>query len=108
MYADKITKSIAKTLEETERRREIQQAYNEKHGIVPKTIRKEVLEIIEATVADSKVPKHGRKKQETVAADVTKKTIAELTMEMKKAAELLQFELAAQLRDEIRKLGGDI
>ncbi len=108
MYADTITGSMQRAISETERRREIQQAYNEEHGIVPKTIRKEVHEIIEATVADSKVPKHGRRNAEVKAADVTQKTIAELTTEMKKAAELLQFELAAKLRDEIRKLGGDI
>ena len=108
MYADTVTGSMERAISETERRREIQQAYNEKHGIVPKTIRKEVHEIIEATVADSKVPKHGRRNPEKSAADVTQRTIAELTTEMKKAAELLQFELAAKLRDEIRALGGEI
>ena len=106
MYADTITGSMERAISETERRREIQAAYNREHGIVPQTIRKEVHEIIEATVADSKVPKHGRRKPET-PADIREKTIAELTTEMRKAAELLQFELAAKLRDEIRRLEGE-
>lgn len=106
MYADTITGSMQRAISETERRREIQAAYNEKHGIVPQTIRKDVHEIIEATVADAKVPKHGRRKPET-PIDIKEKTIAELTTEMKKAAELLQFELAAKIRDEIRRLEGE-
>ncbi len=106
MYADTITGSMQRAISETERRREIQAAYNEKHGIVPQTIKKDVHEIIEATVADAKIPKHGRRKPET-PMDIKEKTIAELTTEMKKAAELLQFELAAKIRDEIRRLEGE-
>ncbi len=106
MYADTITGSMQRAISETERRREIQAAYNCEHGIVPQTIKKDVHEIIEATVADSKVPKHGRGKIES-AADIKERTIAELTTEMKKAAELLQFELAAKIRDEIRKQIGE-
>ncbi len=106
MYADTVTGSMQRAISETERRREIQTAYNDEHGIVPQTIRKDVHEIIEATVADAKVPKHGRRKPET-PADIKEKTIAELTTEMKKAAELLQFELAAKIRDEIRRLEGE-
>ncbi len=106
MYADTITGSMQRAISETERRREIQAAYNSEHGIVPQTIKKDVHEIIEATVADAKIPKHGRRKQET-PVDIKAKTIAELTTEMKKAAELLQFELAAKIRDEIRRLEGE-
>ena len=106
MYADTVTGSMQRAISETERRREIQAVYNEKHGIVPQTIRKDVHEIIEATVADAKIPKHGRRKPET-PVDIKEKTIAELTTEMKKAAELLQFELAAKIRDEIRRLEGE-
>ena len=103
MYADNITGSMERAISETERRRRIQSEYNEKNGIIPQTIRKNVHEIIEATVSDAKVPKN--KKEEHV--DVAERTIAELTMEMKKAAELLQFELAAKLRDEIARLKGE-
>ena len=97
---------MQRAISETERRREIQAAYNREHGIIPQTIKKDVHEIIEATVADAKVPKHGRRKIET-PMDIKEKTIAELTTEMKKAAELLQFELAAKIRDEIRRLEGE-
>ena len=100
MYADNITGSMQRAIDETNRRRGIQSEYNKKNGIVPKTIKKSVSEVIEATkaVSDSK----------GIASANTEKdiqhTIAELTTEMKKAAELLQFELAAQIRDEIRRL----
>lgn len=103
MYADNITGSMERAIYETERRRKIQSEYNEKNGIIPQTIRKNVHEIIEATVSDTKVPKG--KKEEQI--NVTQRTIAELTTEMKKAAELLQFELAAKLRDEIERLKGE-
>ncbi len=100
MYADTITGSMHRAISETERRRKLQQEYNEKHGIVPKTIQKGVHEIIEATLKDEDVPE----REKMTAEEVSERTIAELTMEMKKAAELLQFELAAKLRDEINKL----
>ena len=100
MYADTVTRSMDYAISETNRRRTLQRTFNEKHGITPKTIRKEVHEVIEATQAVT-VPKDKNRKKETV--DVAR-TIAELTTEMKKAAELLQFELAAQIRDEIRRL----
>ncbi len=99
MYADTITGSMHRAISETERRRKIQAEYNEKHGITPQTIKKDVYEIIEATVKDA-----DRGKAAGVAEVVSEKSIAELTTEMKKAAELLQFELAAQLRDEINRL----
>ena len=103
MYADTVTGSMHRAISETERRRKLQQEYNEKHGIVPKTIQKGVHEIIEATVKDEDIPE----REKMTAYEVSERTIAELTMEMKKAAELLQFELAAKLRDEINKLKGE-
>ncbi len=101
MYADVITRSMAAAIAETERRRGIQAKYNEEHGIVPKTIIKDVHEVIEATQSPDKKTKKSRQK---AGKDEIQKTIAELTIEMRKAAELLQFELAAQIRDEIRRL----
>ena len=100
MYADTVTRSMDVAITETNRRRQLQKAFNEAHGITPKTIRKEVHEVIEATQAVT-VPRSKGKREETPDSV---KTIAELTMEMKKAAELLQFELAAQIRDEIKRL----
>lgn len=102
MYADVVTRSMAAAIAETERRRGIQAKYNKEHGIVPKTIIKDVFEVIEATqTPDTKGKKGGKK---TDSKDTVQKTIAELTVEMRKAAELLQFELAAKIRDEIRRL----
>ena len=103
MYADTITGSMHRAISETERRRKIQAEYNKEHGIIPRTIKKDVYEIIEATVKDDHRPE-----KETGAEKISEKTIAELTMEMKKAAELLQFELAAKIRDEINRLRQDL
>ncbi len=100
MYADTVTRSMDYAILETNRRRTLQDAFNKAHGVVPKSIRKEVHEVIEATQAVT-VPKQKKDKDSKVD---TAMAIAELTIEMKKAAEMLQFELAAQLRDEIRRL----
>lgn len=102
MYADTVTGSMQRAIDETMRRREIQAAYNDKNRIVPKTIKKSVSEVIEATKAVT-VPRKAATDNEKKAADIRGK-IAELTTDMRKAAELLQFELAAQIRDEIRRL----
>ncbi len=108
MYADVITSSMRYAIDETNRRRAIQMDFNQKHGIEPKTITKKVHEVIEATTELSK-SERGRKAKENEKRIVDRdRAIAELTIDMKKAAELLQFELAAQIRDEIRRLGGDI
>ena len=105
MYADTVTGSMERAISETERRRGIQAEYNKEHGITPKTIQKDVHEIIEATVeADGKDTAKRGEKPDAFDAE---KAIAELTVEMKKAAELLQFELAAKLRDEINRLRGE-
>ena len=99
MYADEVTDSMQHAIEETYRRREIQQKYNAEHGITPQTIKKEIREVLEISVSD-KGGKGGRKmsRKETEAA------IAKLTAEMREAARLLEFEHAAYLRDKIAKL----
>jgi len=104
MYGDRITDSMDKALKETARRRELQIAHNEKHGITPQTIRKQVHGVIEATkVAEDKADyvvdgdKKLSKKERTAL-------IARLEAEMKDAAKNLQFERAAQLRDALLEL----
>lgn len=97
MYADTITDSMRSAIDETNRRRKLQTAFNEKHGIVPKTIIKDVREIIEATAAPT-VPKGKVDKKDK------KKVIASLTEQMREAAKNLQFERAALLRDKIQEL----
>lgn len=97
MYADTVTKSMERAIEETYRRRAIQIAYNEKHGIVPQTITKDVREILEISSKD----KSGKKR---MSRDEKQKLIARLTEEMKAAAKILEFEHAAYLRDKIEKL----
>ena len=99
MYADRITDSMRAAIDETERRRKIQMAYNEKHGITPESVRKKVGDIIEI----------GRKaKPEQETGKLTKlqreRRIAELTEEMREAARTLEFERAAYLRDRIKEL----
>lgn len=104
MYADVITGSMQRAIDETNRRRGIQAEFNEKHGITPQTIKKSVSEVIEATKS---VKDGGFAAGDASAEANVHRTVAELTTEMKKAAELLQFELAAQIRDEIRRLEGE-
>ncbi len=97
MYADTVTKSMERAIEETYRRREIQIAYNEANGIIPKTITKDVREILEISAKD----KQGKRK---LSREDKQKLIAQLTEEMKSAAKILEFEHAAYLRDKIEKL----
>lgn len=98
MYADTITNSMRRAIDETARRREKQMAFNETHGIVPKTIQKNVHEIIEIS-SESKTPGKKRMSKTERTAE-----IARLTRQMKEAAKLLEFELAAELRDQIKAL----
>ena len=102
MYADVVTDSMEKAIEETERRRTIQQKYNEENGIVPKTIVKKVNDIIEISSHDD-VEKRSKTK---LSKAELQKMIEQLTKEMKAAAKLLEFEHAAYLRDKIKELGG--
>jgi excinuclease ABC subunit B len=107
MYADKETAAMRAALGETDRRREIQRAYNEEHGITPESIVKGVSDIAEFLQSDSKVPRSRRRRQRaanSVPPAELEKTIVELEEEMLVAAEELRFEYAAKLRDEIRDL----
>ena len=102
MYADSVTPSMERAIAETERRRAIQTAYNEQHGIVPKTIIKEVRDVIEiGTKADRDKPDSKLSKAEKEAL------IKRLTNEMKQASKILEFEQAAYLRDRINQLRGN-
>ncbi len=101
MYADSVTDSMKNAMIETERRREIQMAYNKAHGITPKTIVKKVAEILEIS---AKTDEDFGKKQLTKAQK--QELIMALTKEMQAAAKLLEFEHAAFLRDKINKLKG--
>ena len=107
MYADQVTESMERAISETYRRREIQMAYNKAHGIVPKTIVKDVRDILEISVKEENGRKKSTKgagKQKKLSAQEREATIAQLTLEMNNAAKLLEFEHAAYLRDKIKKL----
>lgn len=98
MYADEVTPSMENAIEETYRRREKQQNYNAAHGITPKTIQKDVREILEISTHKDDKP------QKRMSPLERQETIKKLTAEMKAAAQLLEFEHAAMLRDKIKKL----
>jgi excinuclease ABC subunit B len=107
MYADKETAAMRTAIDETDRRRAIQVAYNEEHGITPETIVKGISDITEFLMSDSKVPTKGRRRRERkidMEPAEIESTIVELEEEMLAAAEELRFEYAARLRDEIRDL----
>ncbi|MBO5253959.1 MAG: excinuclease ABC subunit UvrB [Clostridia bacterium] len=101
MYADSVTPSMEYAIRETERRRGIQERYNEENGIVPKTIIKDVSEILE--ISSKADDKKSKKKHKYTAAE-KRMMIDKLTKEMKAAAKLLEFEHAAYLRDRIKEL----
>ncbi|MEM9703654.1 MAG: UvrB/UvrC motif-containing protein, partial [Planctomycetota bacterium] len=107
LYADTVTDSMARAMEETNRRREIQIAHNKKHGITPRSTTRKISGGIEAEVDAN------RSVREAVTADektvvITKELIAELEKEMLTAAENLEFEKAASLRDKVAKLSDRI
>ena len=105
MYADRITDSMQKAIDETDRRREIQDKYNKKHGIIPKTIQKKVKNLIETTMVaeNNSQYKPGRKKLKMTAKE-KQKLLNTLTKEMQAASRALEFEKAAELRDVIFEL----
>ena len=103
MYADSITKSMKYALDETARRREIQDAYNKEHGITPKTIVKEIRDLISNEVAED-VPRNDKKEIESMTRKELETEIKKLTKNMNIAAADLNFEAAAELRDRIREL----
>ncbi|MBE6845521.1 MAG: excinuclease ABC subunit UvrB [Ruminococcus sp.] len=102
MYADSVTKSMERAIEETERRRSIQMAYNKEHGIVPKTITKEIRKVLEISSKETVEKNTGKKLTKAQKAEL----ITKLTAEMKEAAKMLEFEHAAYLRDKIKELEG--
>src|SRR5699024_2032813 len=107
MYADRVTDSMQVAIDETNRRREIQQAFNEEHGITPVTIKKEVRELIRATVAAEEEATYENEKL-AAYSKINKKEqaamVEQLEEEMKLAAKQLDFERATELRDIIFEL----
>ncbi|MBQ2061980.1 MAG: excinuclease ABC subunit UvrB [Oscillospiraceae bacterium] len=101
LYADTVTPSMQAAIDETERRRRMQNAFNEAHGIVPKTIRKSVREMVEISHTAEEASKLTKKK---MSAAERQATIARLEKEMKNASRMLEFEIAAVLRDQIIEL----
>ncbi|PKE61035.1 excinuclease ABC subunit UvrB [Macrococcoides caseolyticum] len=102
MYADKITESMQFAIDETSRRRSIQEAYNEKHGITPTTINKKIRDVISATLETDEEQKPVQKKKLTKKERA--RTIEQLEHEMKEAAKALDFERATELRDALFEL----
>ncbi len=111
MYADQITDSMRVAIEETERRRRLQQQYNEEHGITPQTIRKAVRDLISISKKVEKEEARFEKDPESMSAQELQKLIEDVQRRMKKAAAQLDFETAAELRDRMvelkRKLEAD-
>ncbi|MBQ1399653.1 MAG: excinuclease ABC subunit UvrB [Lachnospiraceae bacterium] len=104
MYADTITDSMRGAIDETNRRREIQQAYNDAHGITPKSIRKAVRDLISISKAVTPVGLKLEKDVESMSTEELKKAIAQVTKKMHQAAAELNFELAAELRDRMKEM----
>ena len=104
MYADVITDSMRGAMEETMRRRELQQAYNEEHGITPQTIKKAVRDLISISKEVAKEEKELEKDPESMSREELEKLIGEVQKQMKKAAAELNFEAAATLRDRMISL----
>ena len=103
MYADELTESMEKAISETNRRRKIQQEYNEEHGITPKTIQKSVRDSIKASIIEEAETKYNISKNES-----TEEVINKLTDEMLKYAAGMEFEKAAEIRDKIKELENNI
>ncbi|MCI5751409.1 MAG: excinuclease ABC subunit UvrB [Oscillospiraceae bacterium] len=103
MYADSVTRSMENAITETERRRGLQMKFNEEHGIVPKTIIKDVRDVIEISTKAETSKKTSKKK---LTEKERQELIEKMTIEMKNAAKMLEFEHAAFLRDKIKELKG--
>jgi excinuclease ABC subunit B len=115
MYADKESQAMRNAISETNRRRAIQVAYNERNGITPETVRKGISDMSDFLALDSKVPgggssrrKRRREGEEQMSPEQLAKTLVELEEEMLLAADELRFEYAAKLRDEIKDLRRDL
>lgn len=105
MYADSVTGSMERAITETERRRAIQMKFNEEHGIVPKTIVKDIRDVIE--ISSKEEVEYSARQKSRLPKEETAKLIDCLTKQMKEAAKLLEFEHAAFLRDKIAELKGE-
>lgn len=105
MYADKITPAMKAAMDETARRRSIQDAYNQKHGIVPKTIVKSVRDLIE--ISATPTPEHKGKSGVKMTKQELQRQIEKLEKSMREAARMMEYEYAAVLRDEIIRLRGE-
>lgn len=105
MYADKITKSMRGALDETDRRRAIQEAYNKEHGITPESVKREVTKTIAPLQEAIKKASKGYNKKQKLSGKELENYKADLEVRMQKAAEVLDFEKAIQLREEWLKLG---
>ncbi|MEK6250591.1 MAG: excinuclease ABC subunit UvrB [Actinomycetota bacterium] len=111
MYADRETESMRAAIRETDRRRAIQVAYNEEHGITPETVQKGISDMTEFLAMESRAParrRRSRRGQEFEGPEELERTIVELEEEMVAAAEDLRFEEAARIRDEIKELRRDL
>lgn len=107
MYADKITESMRAAIDETHRRRDLQRAYNEKHGIVPKTVKRDVVKSIsdiQKAIAMASKSNAKRKKERVLSDQEQSVYIEQLRAEMFQAAENLEFEKAISLRDQLHEL----
>ena len=104
MYADGITDAMRKAIDETDRRRDAQLAYNEEHGMSPETVQKAVGEVIRARQVAETRERYGVSDREAMSLDDIMLTLANLEKEMKAAAKALEFERAAELRDEIIRI----
>ena len=105
LYADSITPSMRRAMDETQRRREKQDAFNKAHGIVPKTVKKSVRELMVLSAEDK--PDYNDKELAQMTKIQRMEAIASLEKQMKEAAKILEFEVAAALRDQIIKLKGN-
>ena len=104
MYADTVTQSMKAAIDETNRRRAAQQAYNEEHGITPTTIRKKVRDLIAISKDIAKTEEKFAKDPESMSQAELAKLVKEIEKQMRKAAADLNFEAAAQLRDQMLEL----
>ena len=111
MYADKETDAMRKAISETDRRRAIQVAYNEEHGITPETVKKGISDMAEFLAMESQAPAKRRRRRDETATktpEELEKLCVELEEEMLAAAEDLRFEEAARIRDELKELRADL
>lgn len=105
MYADTVTRSMELAITETERRRALQMKFNEEHGIVPKTIKKDIRDVIEISTKEE--VEYSARQKAKLSKRETEALIDKLTKQMKEAAKMLEFEHAAFLRDKIAELRGE-